>query len=58
MLFKQMAATIDIHNNLPDQNPQQDLKEQVASGEILKRMYHRQEVQFNQVTQEGAGLFW
>jgi len=59
-MFKRMAATIDIPRQLTDgqpQGPEPTLKDQIYSGEILKRMYHRKDVQTNQVMAESDVLF-
>lgn len=47
LYFRKMAAIIDIPDNRPDPNDgtvQPTLKDQIYSGEILKRMYHRRDI--------------
>lgn len=46
-IFRKMAKTIDIQRTLPDNQPpgpEPNLRDQIFSGEILKMMYHRQEI--------------
>ena len=47
LYFRKMAAIIDLPDNRPDPNggtAAPTLKDQIYSGEILKRMYHRKDI--------------
>jgi hypothetical protein len=60
-MFKKMASIIQIPTTLNEgeiHGPEPTLKDQINSGEILKYMYHKKELNIDYNKKAGEALFY